>query len=101
MKPARIIWIAWCLVWVLVWSVLFLHDAASWGHCADTLGAAYCGSRRLAYGWLFLAALSGLAIALPVGAGSWREWWHRWSPARMVDEARRDDPLSDEWRRTR
>jgi hypothetical protein len=82
MKARRIIWVVWCLAWVLIYVVLGIHGVSAWSSCnhinqeanqfiggfgvnADSVNN--CGSVAEPVLWVVPAALSALAILLPVG----------------------------------
>jgi len=98
-KTDRLIWVLWCLLWVLIYCAFFFHDAVAWERCQQVNSVTRsltgvrlysCGPRTRPFAWLGAAAGSGAAIRLPVGTGvPLREWLHDWldrySPSRQAD----------------
>ncbi len=69
MKPARMIWIIWCLLWVVFWIAAMSRSLAANATCGQLLAPPpHCGVPPVVPPLqLILAGMSGLAILLPVG----------------------------------
>jgi hypothetical protein len=71
-KPARVIWVIWCLLWVLIWLGLTVQQLLASQRCAAVarvVGSQYVHCQSSGYVMLggLAASASALAIMFPVG----------------------------------